>query len=56
MKSLIITLLVFFKCLSLIGQINGSRNIVEKQYDFTAFDKLHIVGLNGGISIDVIHL
>lgn len=45
--------MMVFSYVSLFGQLRGSGIIVNKRYDFTNFDKLELLDLDGTISIEI---
>ncbi|HLO52899.1 MAG TPA: DUF2807 domain-containing protein [Saprospiraceae bacterium] len=53
MKSLSFITMMLFSYVSLFGQLRGSGIIVNKQYDFTNFDKLELLDLDGTITVEI---
>lgn len=53
MKSLSIICMMLFSYVSLFSQLRGSGIIVNKQYDFTNFDKLELLDLDGAITVEI---
>lgn len=53
MKSLSFITMMLFSYVSLFGQLRGSGIIANKQYDFTNFDKLELLDLDGTITVEI---
>ncbi len=45
--------MMLFSYVSLFGQLRGSGIIANKQYDFTNFDKLELLDLDGTITVEI---
>ncbi|MBK9737414.1 MAG: DUF2807 domain-containing protein [Saprospiraceae bacterium] len=53
MKNLGMTTAMFLMYVSLFGQLRGSAKLIEKQFDYSNFDKIGFVDLDGNINVEI---